>query len=50
MCGGFAGFACDEKGQVCHDDPRDSCDPKEYGADCGGLCVWPHARIDGQKM
>ncbi|KAF2681378.1 hypothetical protein K458DRAFT_310126, partial [Lentithecium fluviatile CBS 122367] len=42
MCGGFAGFACPERGQVCHDDPRDTCDPQKGGADCGGLCVWPH--------
>ncbi|KAH7073298.1 hypothetical protein FB567DRAFT_597612 [Paraphoma chrysanthemicola] len=42
MCGGFAGFPCEEKGQVCHDDPRDECDPKTGGADCGGLCVTPH--------
>lgn len=40
MCGGFAGFACDVKGQVCVDDPRDDCDPKKGGADCGGLCMW----------
>lgn len=42
LCGGFAGFACQEEGQVCHDDPRDDCDPKKGGADCGGLCIWPH--------
>ncbi|KAF2022156.1 hypothetical protein BU24DRAFT_384656 [Aaosphaeria arxii CBS 175.79] len=40
MCGGFAGFACGTKGQVCVDDPRDDCDPKRGGADCGGLCMW----------
>ncbi|KAF1841546.1 uncharacterized protein K460DRAFT_318636 [Cucurbitaria berberidis CBS 394.84] len=45
MCGGFAGFACGEKGQVCHDDPRDDCDPKNGGADCGGLCIWPHKSL-----
>ncbi|KAF2823209.1 hypothetical protein CC86DRAFT_64403 [Ophiobolus disseminans] len=49
MCGGFAGFKCEEKGTLCHDDPRDECDPKLGGADCGGLCVAPHRRIDGQE-
>ncbi|KAF3182758.1 hypothetical protein TWF225_003228 [Orbilia oligospora] len=39
FCGGFAGFACKNKGDVCIDDPRDDCDPKNGGADCGGLCV-----------
>ncbi|KAF2254874.1 hypothetical protein BU26DRAFT_527802 [Trematosphaeria pertusa] len=42
MCGGFAGFGCPQDGQVCVDDYRDDCDPKNGGADCGGLCVWPH--------
>ena len=42
MCGGFPGFPCQVKGQVCNDDPRDECDPKNGGADCGGLCMWPH--------
>jgi hypothetical protein len=42
MCGGFAGYACEDKGQVCNDDPRDDCDPMHGGADCAGLCVWPH--------
>ncbi|MER5886197.1 hypothetical protein ABT160_20435 [Streptomyces sp. NPDC001941] len=37
-CGGFAGLPCPE-GFVCVDDPRDSCDPKKGGADCGGICV-----------
>ncbi|KAL5411495.1 hypothetical protein PMIN06_002620 [Paraphaeosphaeria minitans] len=41
LCGGFGGFACDVKDQVCEDDPRDDCDPLNYGNDCGGLCVWP---------
>jgi hypothetical protein len=40
ICGGFAGWACKEKGQMCVDDPRDDCDPKDGGSDCGGLCVW----------
>lgn len=42
MCGGFAGFACPEENMVCVDNPIDDCDPKKGGADCGGLCVWPH--------
>jgi hypothetical protein len=41
MCGGFAGLKCPQPGQVCVDDPRDGCDPKDGGNDCGGLCVWP---------
>ena len=42
VCGGFAGFECPEKEQVCVDDPRDDCGPPE-GADCIGVCV----RMDG---
>lgn len=38
FCGGIAGFACPD-GQVCVDDPSDSCDPMNGGADCGGMCV-----------
>lgn len=38
MCGGFAGFPCPE-GLLCIDFPNDSCDPKNGGADCGGMCV-----------
>jgi hypothetical protein len=41
LCGGFAGFKCDNPGQVCVDDPRDDCDPLNGGSDCGGLCAWP---------
>jgi hypothetical protein len=41
LCGGFANFPCDVEGQICEDDPRDDCDPENFGADCGGLCVWP---------
>lgn len=37
-CGGFAGTACPGKGS-CHDDPSDTCDPNNGGADCGGLCA-----------
>ncbi|MGB0128831.1 MAG: Kazal-type serine protease inhibitor family protein [Rhodocyclaceae bacterium] len=36
-CGGIAGLKCPE-GQVCVDDPGDTCDPKQGGADCAGLC------------
>ncbi|KAH9868745.1 hypothetical protein J1614_007817 [Plenodomus biglobosus] len=45
MCGGFAGWPCDEPGQLCLDDPRDDCDPMTGGADCAGLCVWPHKSL-----
>lgn len=38
FCGGIAGFPCDD-GKICIDDPRDSCDPLNGGADCGGICV-----------
>ena len=36
-CGGFAAIDC-EVGFTCVDDPRDSCDPANGGADCGGVC------------
>lgn len=39
FCGGFAGIPCKADGDYCVDDPRDSCDPKQGGADCGGLCI-----------
>lgn len=39
MCGGFAGFPCEEEGRVCIDDPFDDCDPMNGGADCAGICV-----------
>ncbi|KAL2129562.1 hypothetical protein VTI74DRAFT_7611 [Chaetomium olivicolor] len=38
FCGGIAGVQC-EDGKKCVDDPRDDCDPKNGGADCGGICV-----------
>lgn len=38
FCGGFAGILC-PAGQMCIDDPTDSCDPTLGGADCGGICV-----------
>lgn len=40
-CGGIAGLQCPQ-GQVCKDDPRDSCDPEKNGADCPGICEAPH--------
>jgi PrcB C-terminal/Antistasin family len=36
-CGGIAGIRCPGSGQ-CVDDPSDSCDPNNGGADCGGIC------------
>lgn len=38
LCGGIAGFACPD-GFDCVDDPRDDCDPRAGGADCGGICT-----------
>lgn len=38
FCGGIAGFPCPD-GMQCVDDPDDSCDPKNGGADCGGICT-----------
>lgn len=38
FCGGIAGLPCPE-GLICVDDPKDSCDPDQGGADCGGICV-----------
>lgn len=40
FCGGIAGIPCPD-GQTCIDDPSDDCDPKQGGADCGGICVEP---------
>lgn len=37
-CGGIAALPCGA-GQVCIDDPSDSCDPQHGGADCSGICV-----------
>jgi hypothetical protein len=36
-CGGIAGIPCPGAGK-CVDDPSDSCDPNNGGADCGGIC------------
>jgi len=38
FCGGIAGIPCPGAGQ-CIDDPSDNCDPRNGGADCGGMCV-----------
>ena len=38
FCGGIAAFQC-ASGYVCIDNPNDGCDPKNGGADCGGICV-----------
>eukprot|EP01084_Bolivina_argentea_P043190 79579_1 len=37
ICGGIAGLTC-PNGYTCIDDPRDTCDPKNNGADCSGFC------------
>jgi hypothetical protein len=36
-CGGLPGLPCGA-GEVCVDDPSDSCDPTRGGADCPGIC------------
>jgi hypothetical protein len=36
-CGGIAAIPCPGAG-VCQDDPSDTCDPQQGGADCGGVC------------
>lgn len=38
FCGGIAAFPC-PNGFSCVDNPDDSCDPQNGGADCGGICV-----------
>ena len=40
ICGGVMGISC-LAGQVCIDDPNDSCDPAVRGTDCMGICVVP---------
>ncbi len=37
-CAGIANIQC-PAGQGCVDDPSDSCDPANAGADCSGVCV-----------
>lgn len=36
-CGGITGASC-PGGGTCEDDPSDTCDPNQGGADCGGSC------------
>lgn len=38
VCGGIAGIRCPDD-QTCIDDPNDTCDPEQGGADCSGICV-----------
>jgi hypothetical protein len=40
FCGGIAGIPCPGEGE-CVDDPSDDCDPRNGGADCGGICICP---------
>jgi hypothetical protein len=37
ICGGLAGMVC-PAGYECVDDPTDTCDPEQGGADCLGQC------------
>ncbi|HKU43689.1 MAG TPA: protease complex subunit PrcB family protein [Polyangiales bacterium] len=37
FCGGIGGIPCPGAG-MCVDNPSDDCDPKNGGADCGGVC------------
>jgi hypothetical protein len=46
-CGGFTGRPC-PAGYQCVDDPRDDCDPRRGGADCGGVCVTQAPRRGGR--
>jgi len=38
ICGGIAAIPC-PSGKKCVDDPSDTCDPAQGGADCSGICV-----------
>lgn len=40
MCGGIANIKCPD-GLKCVDDPDDTCNPTQGGADCSGICVKP---------
>jgi hypothetical protein len=41
-CAGFSGRMCKkETGLQCYDYPGDSCNPKNGGADCIGICLYP---------
>ena len=46
-CGGLAYRPCPAQSQVCVDDPRDDCDPKKNGVNCGGICVEPKKKCGG---
>ena len=40
QCGGFANLPCsDPSFPTCVDNPYDSCDPNNGGADCPGVCI-----------
>jgi hypothetical protein len=49
QCGGFAGLQCPD-GLTCVDDPADSCDPMQGGADCMGMCVEGDVTDDKDKQ
>eukprot|EP01083_Nonionella_stella_P253698 872718_1 len=38
ICAGFPGLSCPAH-HTCIDDPSDSCDPLNGGADCNGICI-----------
>lgn len=46
-CGGITGKQCPIN-QVCVDDPTDTCDPKQGGADCIGICKFKGTAISNQ--
>lgn len=50
-CGGIAGIPCPGASE-CVDDPSDSCDPTDGGADCGGICRCEMREVcpDGQHF
>src|SRR5689334_17016908 len=37
-CGGRGARACSSR-KICVDDPRDTCEPQGFGADCAGVCI-----------
>jgi hypothetical protein len=48
-CGGFGGLQCSD-GMTCVDDPSDTCDPMQGGADCMGMCVKDKDDDKGDKQ